>query len=113
MDQNLIVPIAVIAFIVFMRFRFVFSKKKVHEKIANGAKILDVRSPAEFAAGANPKSINVPLDQVAKYAEKLDKNAEYIVCCASGMRSKSAMMILQSKGVKNIVNAGPWTNTLN
>ena len=112
MDQNLLVPIAVIIFLLLMRFRFVFSKKKIKELIANGAQIIDVRSAAEFSAGANSKSINIPLDQISKKASQLDKNAQYVLCCASGMRSKSAMMILRSKGFKNLINAGPWSNTL-
>ena len=112
MDQNLLIPIAVIVFVLLMRFKFVFSKKKIKELIANGAQIIDVRSPAEFSSGANQRSTNIPLDQISSKSDQLDKNAQYVVCCASGMRSRSAMMIMKAKGIKNITNAGPWTNTL-
>jgi rhodanese-related sulfurtransferase len=35
-----------------------------------------------------------------------------VVCCASGTRSAAAAAILKARGFKEVVNAGPWTNTL-
>ena len=36
----------------------------IKEKIAAGAKIVDVRSPAEFADGAYPGAVNIPVDDI-------------------------------------------------
>ena len=78
----------------------------------DGAQIIDVRSPAEFATGANPKSINIPLDRLEKEAASLDRKQKIVLCCASGMRSGMAVSILQKLGFENVTNGGPWTRTL-
>ena len=80
--------------------------------MAEGAVIVDVRSPAEFGSGANPKSINIPLDQIEAGVSKLDPAKPVVVFCASGTRSAMAARILQGKGFAQVTNAGPWRNTL-
>lgn len=84
--------------------------KKVNyaELVANGAKIIDVRTPAEYKSGHIKGSVNIPLSEIAKKAEKLDKNVPIITCCASGMRSGSAKRILQAMGFKEVHNGGAW-----
>jgi phage shock protein E len=81
------------------------------ELIAQGAVILDVRTPGEFKGGHARGAVNVPLDKLGEYAHK-QKNKEQaiITCCASGMRSSNARGILQSAGFKNVYNGGPWSN---
>ncbi|MDG1252151.1 MAG: rhodanese-like domain-containing protein [Schleiferiaceae bacterium] len=80
------------------------------EWLARGAKIVDVRSPSEFASGHAPKAINVPLNTLSTLSKKIkDKDSEIIVCCASGMRSAAAKQNLDKMGYTRILNAGPWT----
>ena len=74
--------------------------------------VIDVRTPAEFAGGANPKSRNIPLQDLQSHLSSLDPNQSIIVCCASGGRSAHAAQILKQNGFKDVVNAGPWRNTL-
>lgn len=85
---------------------------QITQLIAQGATIIDVRSPAEFRQGANPKSVNIPIDRFSDSIATLDPNQTYVLCCASGGRSGMAEGILRSKGFKNVVNAGPWQNTM-
>ena len=77
--------------------------------ISAGAVILDVRSKSEFAGGSIKGSVNIPVDQLERNLDKLDKNKVIITCCASGMRSSSAKGLLESKGFMKVYNAGSWT----
>lgn len=100
------------AFVVFKFFQGLRMKKLVPEWIAKGAIIVDVRTEAEFKSASNPKSLNIPLDQLESKSAALIKDKPVIVCCASGMRSAAAKAVLQAKGFKEVLNAGPWTRTL-
>lgn len=74
--------------------------------------IVDVRTPKEFAEGANPNSINIPLDTLESKLSTLDKNQTVVVCCASGRRSALAADILRKHSFKNVIDASSWRNTL-
>jgi rhodanese-related sulfurtransferase len=81
------------------------------ELIAQGAVILDVRSPGEFSSGHARGAVNVPLDKLSTYIQKQkNKDQVIITCCASGMRSSNARNVLQSAGFANVYNGGPWSN---
>lgn len=80
--------------------------------IARGGAIVDVRSPSEFAAGNNPASVNIPLGELESRLKTLDPGRPVMVCCASGTRSAMAATLLRRHGFKEVVNLGPWRNTL-
>lgn len=64
-----------------------------------GALLVDVRSPGEFAGGHIPGALNVPLQELGSRAPELSKKGKPIVVyCASGMRSASATRVLQRAG---------------
>jgi rhodanese-related sulfurtransferase len=74
-----------------------------------GAMIIDVRTPGEFASGHINGSMNIPLNKLSDNLKKLkDKNKPLITCCASGMRSASAKGILKTNGYTNVHNGGAW-----
>lgn len=78
------------------------------KKMSEGAIIVDVRSPQEYAGGHVKGSKNIPLDKISGEIEAIKKwNKPVITCCASGMRSGSAASILKNNGVE-AYNAGPW-----
>jgi phage shock protein E len=79
------------------------------ELVANGASIIDVRTPGEYAGGHIKGSLNIPLQQLEKNIAKINKSKPVITCCASGMRSGSAKSILKSKGY-DVHNGGGWTS---
>lgn len=78
----------------------------------NGAQIVDVRTRGEYAGGAIPGSLNIPLQSLQQGMGKLKKNKPVITCCASGMRSASAKALLKANGFKEVYNGGPWTRLL-
>ncbi len=78
------------------------------EKMKEGAIIVDVRSPGEYAGGHVKGSKNIPLGNIEAKLNTIKKwNKPVITCCASGMRSGSAASILKRNGVE-AYNAGPW-----
>ncbi|MFV8342662.1 rhodanese-like domain-containing protein [Flavobacterium sp. XS2P39] len=76
--------------------------------IKEGAFLVDVRTPAEFAEGHVEGSTNIPLDQVAGQLTKFKGKEQIIVFCRSGNRSGQAKLILEQNGFKNITNGGTW-----
>lgn len=83
-------------------------KVDLHEKMKEGAVILDVRSPQEYSGGHVKGSVNIPLGQIGSKMDTLKEwNKPIITCCASGMRSGSAANMLKRHGLE-AYNAGPW-----
>lgn len=78
--------------------------------LSEGAVVIDVRTPGEFASGHVKGSVNIPLDKIAGKAADLKKHKQIIVCCRSGNRSGQAKNILGAKGLSNVVNGGSWQN---
>ncbi len=90
-------------------FNLLFGPKVDFKKQVNeGAIILDVRTPSEFAQGHIKGSVNIPLQNLKQNLGKISKNKVVITCCASGMRSGSAKTILQSHGYPEVYNGGGW-----
>jgi len=69
---------------------------------AKGAQVIDVRTAGEFDMGHIPGAKNVPIDTLSAEAANWDRNATYVVYCASGSRSTEAVKILTSLGFKNL-----------
>lgn len=67
--------------------------------------ILDVRTPAEFNAGAVPESINIDFlaDGFEESVESLDKDKTVYIYCQGGVRSSKAAKVLQKKGFQHII----------
>ena len=110
--QSYGIPIALLAFFGWRFLRFRMVKARLPELLKQGAVVVDVRSPQEFAAGSSNGSINIPLSELGKGFSRLDREKPVVVCCASGTRSAAARMILKKNGFKVVFNAGPWTNTV-
>ena len=82
--------------------------EKIGEYLQNGAVIIDVRTPGEFADGHAHGSINIPLNAIANQINKIKKYKKPIItCCRSGARSGTAANILNNNGIDSI-NGGPW-----
>lgn len=76
--------------------------------IAEGAYLVDVRTPGEFAQGHVKGSVNIPLDRIPQELGKFKNKKNIIVFCRSGMRSGQALSVLQQNGFTNVVNGGTW-----
>lgn len=73
----------------------------------NGALVVDVRTPQEFAGGHYPGAVNIPVDQVqSRLKEFGDRNSPVVVYCQSGGRSAMAKQILEGAGFTKVTNGG-------
>lgn len=67
--------------------------------------IIDVRQPEEQPKLDKLNVLNYPVENILKYAYKIDKNKTTIVFCQSGQRSRAAIAQLKSKyGFENLLN---------
>jgi len=79
----------------------------IKEKIAAGARIVDVRTAAEFKDGAYPGAVNIPLALLPLRMTELEpKTAPIVLYCASGARSGQGMRFLKQNGFADVINAG-------
>jgi phage shock protein E len=79
----------------------------IKEKIAAGARIIDVRSVAEFKDGAYPGAVNIPLALIPLKMKELEpRETPIVLYCASGARSGQAARLLKAAGFTDVVNAG-------
>jgi len=75
--------------------------------------VLDVRRPAEYAAGHAPRALNAPLGPpLGEAAGGLDPSLPLAVICAGGYRSSAATSILLPRGFRQLYNVtggtGAW-----
>ena len=76
-------------------------------RATDGAILVDVRTPEEYANVNIPGSKNVPLQNLSAI-EKVapDKNTPIFVYCLSGGRSSSATKAFKQMGYSNVKNIG-------
>jgi len=74
--------------------------------IQKGGLLIDVRTPGEVANGAieGNKNINFNSPSFKSDIEKLDKNVQVLVYCASGGRSGKTMGMMKDMGFKEVYN---------
>lgn len=79
---------------------------------AQGALLLDVREPAEYAAVHAANAQLMPLGEVGMRLKELEayKDKPVAVICRSGRRSAQAVSILQQAGFTQVVNVQGGTN---
>lgn len=68
--------------------------------ISDGAKILDVRFEEEYQESFIPGSVLMPLPELRSHIPELDKNTEYLILCAAGIRAAAATLLLRQKDIK-------------
>ena len=78
--------------------------------IAEGAFLVDVRTPAEFSSGSVAGAINIPLDKIEQQLTKFKNKQNIVVFCRSGARSSQAKVVLEQHNYKNVINGGTWNN---
>ncbi len=97
----------------FEMFKNLFGNSKdenLGELIRNGAFLVDVRTPAEFASGSVKGAVNIPLDTIQNKLSLFKDKKSVIVFCRSGNRSGQAKAILERNGISGVVNGGSWQN---
>ena len=76
---------------------------ELDDAVAAGATLIDVRSPAEFAAGAIPGARSIPLDELRERIDELPAGP-LVVHCQVGLRGHVATRLLLQHGreVRNL-----------
>lgn len=74
--------------------------------IDQGAFLVDVREPGEFAGGSVKGAINIPLGKIPAELSRFKGKENIVVFCRSGNRSNQAKVLLERNGIANVVNGG-------
>jgi phage shock protein E len=102
-----LLPLLLIAAFVLFRRQGAVTKAEAHAMVEAGALLVDVRTPAEFAAGHLPGAVNVPLNEVQRRLDALGpKDQPKVLYCASGTRSAMARSMLKGRGYSQVWNLG-------
>lgn len=85
---------------------------QLKEKMADvkDLQIIDVRRKGEYDAGHVPNAKNIPLNELGKSLDKIDKNRPTVIICASGYRSSISTYILKDSGMAYVYNTIGGTN---
>lgn len=82
--------------------------ERAEELVREGALLIDVRNPAEYATYHLEQAINIPYqDMYLKTAKMLpDRARKVVLYCATGKRSLLAKLLLDRKGYKEVFYLG-------
>lgn len=102
--------LAVAAFVVIPRLNTT-GGSEARKLVADGALLVDVRTPEEYAAGHLDGAINIPVQVLEERVGELGDNKErpIVLYCRSGARSSSALDQLKAKGFTSLHNLGPMS----
>ena len=77
---------------------------EVRGLVESGACIIDVREPAEYAAGHLKGAVNIPLSQLRERMEEVPKDRPVYLHCRTSQRSYYALCTLAGRGWRNLRN---------
>lgn len=107
------VPTLLVVAVVLVAAYFMFMKGgdvssvEARQLVNAGARLVDVRTPAEFSAGHIPGAINIPVQQLdTRMGELEPKEAAVVVYCRSGHRSGNATRMLKNAGFAAVRDLG-------
>ena len=105
----IIAGIVFVAFFVWKRLSFV-SAEVARKQLAEGAVVIDVRSPEEFRSGHVPNAVNIPLGELRESLPRRvkDKSQVLLLHCLSGGRSGIAKQQIKGMGYQNVFNLGSY-----
>jgi rhodanese-related sulfurtransferase len=73
-------------------------------EVAEGAHLLDVREPDEWAAGHAPDAQHLPMNDVPARLAEIPTDGDVVVVCRSGGRSGQVVAYLMGNGWDNVRN---------
>ncbi len=77
--------------------------EKARQLVAEGAVLLDVRTPEEFRQGHPEPARNIPVQELPQRLSELGPpETKVVVYCAAGGRSAMAVSLLQRNGFKDV-----------
>lgn len=81
-------------------------------RVEQGAALIDVREPDEYAAGHIAGAVNVPLSRFASEAHRIPAGRPAILYCAAGMRSERALGVCANLGLDVKAHVGGGISAL-
>ncbi|MDY0087458.1 MAG: rhodanese-like domain-containing protein [Coriobacteriia bacterium] len=78
------------------------SPERAAQIVADGVRVIDVRTQAEYEMGAIPGAENVPMDQLAAASANWDPAEPLLIYCTTGARSTQAVHYLEQQGFKTV-----------
>jgi rhodanese-related sulfurtransferase len=104
----LVVLGVIVAIVLYKRVRTVrIAGSEARQLVANGAMLIDVRSPQEFAGRHIEGAVNIPVQELGGRIDELgEQTREIVVYCQSGGRSAAAKRLLESRGFANVHDMG-------
>lgn len=78
--------------------------RELRDSAPDSRLLIDVRTPMEYAAGALPGAINIPLDSMRKRIGEIPAGREIVLYCGVGLRGYLASNILRNSGFANVRN---------
>ena len=84
-----------------------FSPAELKEYLASAKHpplLLDVREPWEYDVVHLPNSLLIPMAQVEKRQDELDRQRETVVICHHGIRSAKIAQVLENVGFRRVIN---------
>jgi rhodanese-related sulfurtransferase len=113
--EKMLPTVLVIALVLFVGY-FMFLKggdvsgAEARQLVQAGARLVDVRTPGEFASGHIPGAINIPLQELQGRLRELEpKDATVVLYCRSGHRSGNAARLLKGAGFGAVHDLGAMT----
>jgi phage shock protein E len=95
-----------VAYLVFMKGGDV-SSSEARRLVEGGARLVDVRTPEEFAAGHISGAINIPVEDLDRRLGDIEpKDRAIVLYCRSGNRSGRAARMLRSAGYGAVHDLG-------
>lgn len=77
-------------------------KDEAERRVRGGAKLVDVRTAAEYRFRHLPGAINLPLQDIREAMKALNRKDEYVVYCQTGRRAVAATFILAQQGFNTL-----------
>lgn len=83
----------------------------IQSEVKNGAYLIDVRTPSEYAAGHFAGAINFDSEKVeAGQLPDISKDAKIYLYCRSGRRAGIVLTTMQKAGFTHVTNLGGVTD---
>jgi rhodanese-related sulfurtransferase len=87
------------------------SSTQAHALVKDGARLVDVRSPEEFASEHLDGAINIPVGELENRLSELEpKDQAVVVYCHTGIRSARAASKLAAAGFTKVADLGGMSN---
>jgi rhodanese-related sulfurtransferase len=82
------------------------SPAELHQRLQSDTPplVLDVREPWELALARLPMTVHIPMGQVPDRLDELDRDAEIVVMCHHGVRSRQVGAFLRQSGFARVIN---------